>query len=80
MTPETLQKGTQIKIRLDRLKDIQTRLNLGDGFGQIKFIAHQNKTMFTEFEEHILSVDVVQAYKKFVTKEIQMLEKQFSEL
>ena len=36
--------------------------------------------MFTEFEEHILSVDVVQAYKKFVTKEIQMLEKQFSEL
>lgn len=80
MKLETLIEANRVASELNKWKDMQTRLSLGDGFFSMQFKASKNKTMFTEYDYYIRDEKTIGCFKKFVDSMIEKCEKEIKNM
>ena len=80
MELEKLKEANRLAYEISKLQDIQTRLECGNGFYQIQFVAHKVKTLPDEYTKLIDDKETIEAYKKFIKATIKKLQSDFDKL
>jgi hypothetical protein len=79
MTPIQLQEARNTYNEIERLRHLILRLELGDGFGTMKFIGNKNNTM-GDIEAVVKYPEVLETYKKCLEATLAKFEGDFEKM